>query len=366
MKVPFLDLKQVNNSFFQEIKVETEKVLSSGSYILGETVEKFEQSFADYHNIKDCVGVGNGFDALLLAFEALDLPPESEVILASNSYIATVLAVIRAGYRPVLVEPEIETYNINPNQIEGAITAKSRVICVTHLYGKSSDMAAISRIAKANSLFVIEDCAQAHGARFCGQKVGTFGVMSCFSFYPTKNLGGIGDGGAVLTNDKRLAEVLRKNRNYGFSKKDYASSIGLNSRLDPIQAAALIVKLKYLDAMNAHRRILAEAYWDGLPDWLVKPKKEDTNYDVFHIFPVRTLKRDLLRTFLEKNGIGTSIHYPVPINLQQPFKKYFPNKYPISEEIHKTVLSLPISSAHKIEEVKHVTKVLNEFEYYDC
>jgi dTDP-4-amino-4,6-dideoxygalactose transaminase len=286
----------------------------------------------------------------------------SEVIVPSNTYIATIISIIQAGMKPILVEPDIKTYNIDPEKIESKITKKTKVILPVHLYGKSSDMGRIMEIAKENDLKVVEDCAQAHGAKFKGKTVGTFGDFGAFSFYPTKNLGSLGDAGAVTTDNEELAEKIRVLRNYGSRVKYYNEVVGYNSRLDEIQAAFLSIKLKKLDQINSHKRELAKVYLSNLNNKFTKPVVDSNYFDVYHIFNIRHKKRDELKEYLLKNNIKTEVHYPVSPNKQTAMKGIIDEvKCPISEEIHKTTLSLPISFFHSKEDIKQVIEVLNRF-----
>ena len=310
---------------------------------------------------RHCIGVGNGLDALILSIEALDLPKGSDILVASNTYIATILAIIRAGHHPALVEPDIRTFNINPDMLAGAMTSETRAICVTHLYGKSCRMDRINAFAAEHGLRVVEDCAQSHGAMLHGKKTGTFGDAGCFSFYPTKNLGAVGDAGAIVTDDDELADRLRHLRNYGSKQKYVNRYIGVNSRLDELQAALLRVKLKHLDAMNQHKRALAECYFENLPDWLTLPRRAEEEFDVFHIFAVRYRNRDTFRQYLLDNGVKTEVHYPIPPHKQEAMQGILAGEYPIADEIHATELSLPISYGHQLDDVLRVCDVINQF-----
>ncbi len=359
IKIEYENSGKANQRFFEEYKRVFEEVLKSGRYILGENVEKFEEEFAKYLGVKYCIGVASGTDALTIAIESLDLPKGSEIIVPSNTFVATILAVIRCGHKPRLVEPDIRTYNIDPEKIEENITKRTRAIIAVHLYGKCCDMDRILAIAKKYNLYVIEDSAQAHGASYKQKKAGTFGILGCFSFYPTKNLGALGDGGAIVTNDENLAEKIKALRNYGWKERYYNDYIGFNSRLDEIQAAFLRVKLKYLDEINSHKRKLAKIYLENLSDEFIKPVVHPDYYDVYHIFNVRHKKRDEIRKFLLENGIGTAIHYPVPPHRQKALKGIIKGEFPISEEIHNTTISLPISFFHSEEDIMKVCEIMN-------
>ena len=359
--IEFENLAKLNKPFFEAYKKSFDKTLKKGWYILGENVKKFEEEFAAYNNAQFCVGVASGLDALTLGLASFDFEKGSEVIVPSNTYIATIISIIQNGLTPVLVEPQIETYNIDPAKIESKITSKTKAIIPVHLYGKPCQMDEILRIAKKHNLRIIEDCAQAHGAKFNGKKCGVFGGLGAFSFYPTKNLGALGDAGAVLTNDKKLAERVKILRNYGSEKKYYNQLIGFNSRLDEIQAGFLSIKLKKLDEINAHKRKLANIYLQNLKADFTLPSVEKDFFDIYHIFNIRHPKRDILQQYLLENGIQTSIHYPFPPHKQKAFQGILEGEYPISEEIHSTTLSLPISYFHTEGDILKVVEVLNRF-----
>ncbi len=356
--IEYESLARSNSAYMAEIEEAATRVIRSGWYVLGQEVSAFEAEFAQYLGAKHCVGVANGLDALILAIEALDLPRGSEILVAANTYIATILAIVRAGHQPVLVEPELETFNMDPAKLAGSITSNTRAICVTHLFGKSCRMDAICAFAKEHGLKIVEDCAQSHGAKLGGQMTGTFGDAGCFSFYPTKNLGAIGDAGAIVTNDDALADRLRHTRNYGSKQKYVNEYIGVNSRLDEIQATLLRVKLRYLDEMTHHKRTLAGIYFENLPDWLELPRRRDDEYDVFHIFGVRHRRRDELRAWLLEQGVKTEIHYPIPPHRQKAMQGIVDGNFPVSEELHATELSLPISVGTTEGEVRTVCEVL--------
>lgn len=358
--IEYESLARSNSAYMAELEDAATRVIRNGWYVLGQEVSAFEAEFAQYLGVKHCVGVANGLDALILALEALDLPKGSDVLVASNTYIATILAIVRAGHRPVLVEPLLDTFNMDPGKLAGSITPNTRAICVTHLFGKSCRMDAICAFAKEHGLKIVEDCAQSHGAKLAGQMTGTFGDAGCFSFYPTKNLGAIGDAGAIVTNDDALADRLRHTRNYGSKLKYVNEYIGVNSRLDEMQAALLRVKLRYLDEMTHHKRTLAEIYFANLPDWLKLPRRRDDEYDVFHIFGVRHRRRDELRAWLLEQGVKTEIHYPIPPHRQKAMQEILSGDWPIAEEQHASELSLPISAGHKVEEIRKVCEILND------
>ncbi|MBX9852301.1 MAG: DegT/DnrJ/EryC1/StrS family aminotransferase [Cytophagaceae bacterium] len=360
--IDYENLKKVNEPFFEEYKASFNATLDSGWYILGKNVENFENDFASYCGTKFCVGVANGLDALMLGIKALDIPAGSEIIVPSNTYIASVLAIVDSNCIPVLVEPDIRTYNIDPARIEEKITAKTKGIMVVHLYGKPCDMDPIMAICKKHNLKLIEDCAQSHGAKYKGKMTGSFGDANGFSFYPTKNLGALGDAGAVTTNSESARENLKKLRNYGSGIKYYNDLFGYNARLDEVQAGFLSIKLKKLDSINQHKRELAALYLKNLKSDFILPVVDKDYFDVYHIFNVCHPKRDQLKEHLLKNGIKTEIHYPVPPHHQKAYKEFFENqKYPLSEEIHKTTLSLPVSSFHTKEDIIKVVEVMNKF-----
>jgi len=358
--IEYEKLLLTNRLFEDEFRQSFDDFLKSGWYILGEKVKKFEAEFADFCGTKHCIGVASGLDALILALKQAEFPEGGEVIVPSNTYIASILAIVQSGLKPVLVEPDIRTYNINPDLIEAAITPETKAIMVVHLYGKSCEMDKIVELAKKHSLLLVEDCAQAHGAKYKGQKVGTFGI-GAFSFYPTKNLGALGDAGAITVDDDLLNEKFRALRNYGSKIKYHNEYVGYNSRLDEIQAGFLSVKLRYLDKINEYKRKLASLYFEGLKSDFVLPSRQEDFYDVFHIFNVRHPERDRLKEYLLKNGIKTDIHYPIPPHHQKAMRGILQGEYPVSEEIHRTTLSLPISFGHTEDEVCQVIEVLNRF-----
>lgn len=361
--IEYENLAKLNAPFFEKYKNVFSEILESGRYVLGENVSKFEEEFAEYNDVSYCVGVGSGLDALRLSLKALEIEDGAEILVASNTYIATILPIIEFGYTPIFVEPDLKTYNIDPSKMAKAITPKTKVVIITHLYGKSCDMGPIMDIVKEHDLKLIEDCAQAHGAKYKGKKVGTFGDFGCFSFYPTKNLGGLGEGGAVITNNFELAKSIRWLRNYGSDRKYYNEIIGYNSRIDEIQAGFLRVKLNNLDDINEHKRKLARIYEEGIINKkFIKPVLQEGFFDVFHIYNIRHPRRDKLKKYLEENGIASAIHYPIPPHKQKAMIGNIFGEYPISEEIHNTTLSLPISYFHTEEDVKKVVDVLNKFD----
>lgn len=358
--IEYESLGRLNKSFEDEYVQCFRELLNSGWYILGKQVATFEEAFAQYCGTKHCIGVASGLDALMLALRCYDFPAGSEVLVPSNTYIATILSILQCGLKPVLVEPDIHTYNIDPLKIEEKITKNTKAIMVVHLYGKACDMEPIMQIAGKYKLPVIEDCAQAHGAMYKGQKVGTFDI-GAFSFYPTKNLGALGDAGAITTNDQEKKDLFMALRNYGSKIKYQNDYIGYNSRLDEIQAGLLSVKLKYLDKINRHKRDLAAIYLKELKDDFIKPSVSSDYFDVYHIFNIRHPKRDELKEYLLKNDIKTDIHYPIPPNKQKAMEGIIIGEYPISEEIHRTTLSLPISFGHTEDDIYKVVETINKF-----
>lgn len=362
MNIVYENLKKVNQSFFNQLHLASQSVIENGWYILGKEVEKFECQFASYHSMKYCIGVASGLDALKLSLKSLSLPKNSEVILSANSYIATILAVTQAELKPVLVEPDLATGNIDVSQIKKAISRNTRVILPVHCYGQPCAMNELIDIANQYQLIIIEDCAQAHGATYFDQKVGTFGTLSAFSFYPTKNLGALGDGGAILTNDETLNEKIKSLRNYGEAKKYVNQYKGINSRLDEIQAAFLNVKLPYLDEINNHKIKLAQHYYKKLSDKIDLPPIIENTQSVFHIFNIRHNQRDALKAYLAQQGIGTAIHYPTPPYKQQAYlNEWQTAHYPISDKWHDTTLSLPISFGHTLDEIDYVAQQVAYF-----
>jgi dTDP-4-amino-4,6-dideoxygalactose transaminase len=359
--IEYENLAKANASFVEEIKSAINSVVDSGWFVLGPEVEKFENEFSSHVGASYCIGVANGLDALTLSIKALDLPSGSDIIVASNTYIATILAIIEAGHRPVLVEPSVRTYNIDPSLLSTALTKKTKAICITHLYGKSCKMDDIMDFANSNGLYLIEDCAQSHSANFKERQTGTFGISGCFSFYPTKNLGALGDAGAIVTSDIKYAEKLRHLRNYGSQKKYVNDYIGSNSRLDEIQAAILRVKLRYLNEITAHKRKIADVYFNNLPDWLVLPERKTDYFDVFHIFAILHEKRNDLKQYLLENGVKTEIHYPIPPHKQKALKNVIHGEYPIADFIHERILSLPISFGTTVHEALRVCEIVAAF-----
>lgn len=365
MKIPFATFKPMHDEIRKDLDQAYNKVIDSNYFIQGKECELFEKEFADYCNAKYCVGVATGLDALYLILRAMNIGNGDEVIVPSNTYIATALAVSYCGATPIFVEPELETYNINPALIEEKITDQTKAIIAVHLQGRPADMDAVNEIAKKHNLYVIEDAAQAHGTEYKGQKVGTLSDAAGFSFYPGKNLGALGDGGAVVTNNKEIADKVRALGNYGSDYKYHHIYKGTNSRLDEIQSAFLRCKLPYLDKWNGYRRNVANKYFEGIKNPLIKlPLKDSEDYrHIYHVFVIRCAKRDELEKYLNENGIGTVKHYPIPMHLQEAYKdlNIKEGSLPIAEEISKTVLSIPMYYGMTDEEVNYVIDKLNAF-----
>ena len=359
--IEYENLQKVNAKLFDKYSESFNKFIKSGWYVLGNQVSKFEDEFANFCGTNHCVGVASGLDALILAINAFDFPKNSEIIVPANTYIATILAIVRNGCKPILVEPDIKTYNIDSSKIEEKITDKTKAILVVHLYGKSCEMNKIAEIADKYNLKIIEDCAQAHGAKFKGQIVGSFGI-GCFSFYPTKNLGALGDAGAVTCEDEHFKNKIKSLRNYGSSEKYHNSDLGYNSRLDEIQAGFLSIKLEILNDITSHKRELARLYFDNLGDGFIKPIVSEDCFDVYHIFNIRHKQRDELRRYLLQNKINTEVHYPIPPHKQKAMQGIISDNYPISQEIHDTTLSLPISYFHTKKDIINICKVINRWE----
>lgn len=365
--IEYLDLKRINRSFEPQLSDTVTRVTQSGWYLLGEENKGFEQDFAAYCGTSGCVAVGNGLDALTLIFMAYCslglMAPGDEVIVPANTYIASILAVQRAGLKPVLCEPEWATCNIDPDRIEALITDKTRAILVVHLYGRACRMEKIQALARRYSLKIVEDCAQAHGAKDRGIHVGALGDAAGFSFYPGKNLGALGDAGAVTSDDAELLQRVRALSNYGSTRKYVHPFRGVNSRMDEIQAAVLRLKLKRLDQDNERRRVVALRYLRELHESpaLCLPVFDDPQAHVFHIFTVFCTRRDALQVFLKERGIQTLVHYPVPPHRQDSMTEYAALQLPVTERIHREELSLPISPEMTSEETDQVILAVNEF-----
>lgn len=362
--IKFLDLERVTASHGKEINEAVNRVVNSGWYLQGKENESFEKHYADYIGTNYAVGCANGLDALIWIFRAYIemgvMKPGDEVIVPANTYIASILAVSENGLVPVLVEPDISTYQIDPDRIEAAITPRTKAILIVHLYGQCAYTDKIGELCKKYDLKLIEDNAQAHGCKFNGVRTGSLGDAAGHSFYPGKNLGALGDGGAVTTDDEDLAKTVRAVANYGSTRKYVFKYIGRNSRLDEIQAAVLDVKLKHLDDDNARRKEIARMYINGInnPE-VVLPIVPDFDANVFHIFPVRTKNRDGLQKYLNENGVQTIIHYPIPPHKQECYKDWNGWSFPLTEQIAAEELSLPISPVMPDEEVNEVIRLIN-------
>ncbi len=364
MNIPFVTFLPMEKELDGDIRAAFERVFARSWYIEGEEDKAFEDAFAAFCDTKYCIGCGNGLDALILSLKALEIGEGDEVIVPSNTYIATALAVTYTGATPVFVEPDIRTFTIDPKRIEPAITKKTRAIMPVHLYGQACDMDPIMEIAKKHGLYVIEDCAQAHGATYKGKKIGSFGIASGFSFYPGKNLGALGDAGAVVTNDKELTDKIRALGNYGSDYKYHHIYKGNNSRLDELQAAFLAAKLPHLERMNEERRRIANTYTKGIHNAkVVLPVVANDCIPVWHIYAIRCKERDDLEKYLKDKGIGTNKHYPIPIHLQECYKDLCipAGTLPIAEEISATELSLPMYYGMTNAEIQYVIDAINEF-----
>ena len=364
MNIPFVSFKPLERELDTELRAAFERVYTNSWYIEGKEDEKFEVAFAEYCESKYCVGTGNGLDSLMLALKALGISSGDEVIVPSNTYIATALAVTYVGAKPVFVEPDIRTFDVDPNRIEEAITSKTKAIMPVHLYGQPCDMEPIVEIAKKHNLYIVEDCAQAHGATYKGKKIGSFGDAAGFSFYPGKNLGALGDAGATVTNSKELADKVRALGNYGSDYKYHHIYQGNNSRLDEMQAAFLTAKLPILDKVNENRRATAKKYLEGIKNKeVILPYVPEYANPVWHIFGVRCKRRKELEEFLNSKGIGTNKHYPIPMHLQECYKDlgFKKGDFPIAEEISDTELSIPMYYGMTDEEVQYVINSINMF-----
>jgi len=363
MKIAFNNLSRQFNYYKSEYEEAALRVLRFGWYLLGKELETFENEFAKYIGVDYCVGVGSGLDALEIAVRVLNIGFRDEIIVQSNTFIASVMAISKNGATPIFVEPD-KYFNIDVDKIEKTITSKTKAIMVVHLYGQAAQMDKIVDIAKKYNLKIIEDCAQAHGAEFKNKKIGSFGDISCFSFYPTKNLGAFGDAGALVTNNKNYAEKAKMLRNYGSNKKYYFEDVGYNSRLDEIQSALLVVKLKHIDELTKERRNVANRYSSGIKNkYITLPKIKNGSTHVWHLFVIKSVYRDRLHDYLAENDIETAFHYPQPIHLSEAYKflKYKVGDFPISEEYSDQVLSLPLYNGMTSEEVDYIINKLNLF-----
>ena len=364
MKVPFVSFKPLEKELDKDLRNAFERVYARSWYIEGEEDSIFEKNFARYCDRKYCIGVGNGLDALFLSLKALGIKEGDEVIVPSNTYIATALAVTYTGATPVFVEPDIRTFNINPLNIEKAITAKTKAIMPVHLYGQACDMDLILDVAKNHNLYVIEDCAQAHGAKYKGKVIGSFGDVAGFSFYPGKNLGALGDAGAVVTNNEDLAKKIKALGNYGSDYKYHHIYLGNNTRLDELQAAFLNVKLPFLNKVNVERRKIAQKYLENIDNpEIILPFVPEFAEPVWHIFGIRCKKRAELEKYLNDAGIETNKHYPIPMHLQECYKSlgFKQGDFPIAEEISETELSIPMYYGMTEQEIQYVIEKINEF-----
>lgn len=362
--IPFVTFLPMEKELNDDLRAAFDRVFTRSWYIGGSEDEAFEKAFAEYCGTKYCVGVGNGLDALMLSLKALGIGEGDEVIVPSNTYIATALAVTYVGAKPVFVEPKIETFNINPDLIEAAINEHTKAIMPVHLYGQACDMDPIMAVAKKYGLKVVEDCAQAHGATYKGQKVGTFGDAAGFSFYPGKNLGALGDAGAVVTNDPEIEKQVRALGNYGSDYKYHHVLKGNNSRLDELQAAFLLAKLPHLERMNVERRRIADRFLSEIKNpKVVLPTVGEDYVPVWHIFGIRCKDRDALEKHLNERGIGTNKHYPIPMHQQECYKDlgYSKGDFPIAEEISKTELSIPMYYGMTDEEIQYIINTINEY-----
>lgn len=364
--INFLNIKLINEQYQKELKDACARVIDSGWYIMGNELEAFEREFAEYCGVKHAIGVANGLDALILVIRAWKelgkLKTGDEVIVPANTYIASVLAITENGLIPVFVEPDSTTYNLCPTNIRAAITGKTKAILPVHLYGLISPMPELMELAKKHNLLVLEDCAQAHGANIDGKKVGNWGDAAGFSFYPGKNLGALGDAGAITTNNDELAQTVKALRNYGSHKKYENLYQGVNSRLDEIQAAMLRVKLRYLDKETARRREIANCYRSEITNQLIQlPEWNNDDNHVFHLFVIQTSNRNGLQKYLELNGIQTVIHYPIPPHKQKAYQQWNKLSLPITEKIHDKILSLPIDPTLSKEDIDKVIYILNKY-----
>lgn len=360
--IPFLDLFAINERYRLEIEHSIQEVLDSGWYLQGEKNKEFCKNFASYCGTKYCLGVANGLDALRLIIRGYGFGSGDEIIVPANTFIATVLAITENGCKPIFVEPDINTYNINPKLVEKSITSKTKAIMAVHLYGQLADVESLSKIAKKYGLKLIEDSAQAQGAILNDKRSGSFGDAAGFSFYPGKNLGALGDAGCITTNDKDLYEKCKALANYGSDYKYHHIYKGINSRLDEIQATILNVKLKYLDQDNEIRRSISKQYREQVDNSsIILPTASSEESHVWHIFVVRTNNRDKLAVFLKERGIQTNIHYPIPPHQQKAYSEYDGDSYPITEQIHKQVLSIPISPVLSQQDVQYIIACLNQY-----
>jgi len=363
--IPFLSFEPVNQQIREASLVAFEQFFDDSWYILGQRLKSFETAYAHFNQVSYCIGTSNGLDSLILALKALGIKKGDEVLVPSNTFIASVLAITHCEATPIFIEPNPKTYNIDVLKIETAITSSTKAIVPVHLYGQACNMDSLIQIAKRHNLFVIEDNAQAQGATWDGQKTGSFGEINATSFYPGKNLGALGDAGAITTNNQKYADIIQSLRNYGSSKKYYNEQLGFNKRMDECQAVFLAVKLKYLQQWNAERQQIAKWYKDyliNIPE-IILPQIAQKATSVYHLYVIRTKQRDELKNFLHKNGIETLIHYPVPPHLQECYQYlgYKMGDFPIAEELANTCLSLPIWPGLDEEKIKTITMLIKQF-----
>ena len=362
--IPANDLKRPFEMHANEYEQKALEVLRSGWYILGNEVKQFEAEFADYVGAKHCVGLASGLDALILAFRLLGIGEGDEVIVCANAYIACVMGITVNGTTPVFVEPD-EFDNLDAEQLEKAVTPKTKAILAVHLFGQSCDMDRVMAVARRHELRVVEDCAQSHGTTWHGKQTGTFGDIGCFSFYPTKGLGAFGDGGCIVTDDEAIAQKCRTLRNYGSARKYHFEEVGMNSRLDELQAGLLRVKLTHLDEFNAERNAIAKRYLEGIRSpYVALPRVRPGVYSSWHQFVIHSPRRDALKAYLLENGVGSEIHYPIPPHLSEAYRHlgYHEGDFPVTEQAAREVLSLPMFNGMTVEEQDRVIAVINAFE----
>ena len=356
--IPMVDLRTQYHSLKADIDKAVLDALDATQFILGPNVRQLEEEVSQSLAVPHVVSCASGTDALHLALAALGIGPGDEVITTPFTFIATAEAIAYVGATPVFVDIDAKTFNLDLAQVRGAVTPKTKAVIAVHLFGQPADVHGLMEACCKDNLYLIEDCAQSHGATLAGAMTGTFGDAGCFSFYPTKNLGALGDAGAVVTNDEALADRLRHLRNYGSKLKYVNEYSGVNSRLDELQAAMLRIKLRHLDDLTQHKRMLADIYFKRLPNWIPLPVRRDDEFDVFHIFAIRCPQRDALRQYLLENGIKTEIHYPTPPHHQRAMEGVLSGSYPIADILHATELSLPISMGHTVAEIETVCTVL--------
>lgn len=362
IQIPYEDLKLVNKPYLDDLALISREVIENGWYVLGENVKAFEQNFGALHNNSNCIGVASGLDALILGLSVFNFPLNSKVLVPSNAYIASILAIIRSGLIPVLVEPDPLTYNINAECLEQMYDKDCVAILPVHMYGRISPMIEIMEFAKIKNLKVIEDCAQSHFAQIDNYKAGEFGDIGAFSFYPTKNLGALGDAGAIICKDEDIYQKIKALRNYGSEVKYHNKFIGWNSRLDELQAAFLLKKLPDFNKVISHKKELSDIYFQSLGDIeQIQLPANSRSESVWHIFNILVDKRSELKNFMHSKGIGTEIHYPIPPHYQDGYRNELFGRYPISEFIHNTTLSLPVSTCHSHSDINKVIDVIHDF-----